>query len=234
MVMPGVTMRKRSLKRRSCGLACLLRACQAMSMAMTTVLPDPVAILKAVRGRPSLRSAFSARMTLRAFRVAHALGRLGQVDGRLRGLDLAEEEAPLTVVRAPVFEEVAGDGGDVRVALEPPTTDGLADLVDDLVGLLARGAAELVHRHLRRALLRAGDRDEELRGAPPFRDLAADLAVRGRDEVAPGLRERRVDDGVLDAGLSHAVASGARVGRPASDATARATAHLRAPGNRPT
>jgi hypothetical protein len=31
----------------------------------------------------------------------------------------------------------------VRVALEPPSADGLADLVDDLVGLLARPAVEL-------------------------------------------------------------------------------------------
>jgi hypothetical protein len=31
------------------GLASLLSVCQAMSIAMTTVLPDPVAILKAIR-----------------------------------------------------------------------------------------------------------------------------------------------------------------------------------------
>ena len=39
MVMPGVTMRKASLKRRSWRLASLFSACQAMSMAMTIVLP---------------------------------------------------------------------------------------------------------------------------------------------------------------------------------------------------
>ena len=50
--MPGVTIRKVSEKRASCGLASLLSVCQAMSMAMTTVLPEPVAILKAMRGRP--------------------------------------------------------------------------------------------------------------------------------------------------------------------------------------
>ncbi len=49
MVMPGVTMRNASLKRASCGFASLLSACQAMSIAMTTVLPQPVAILKAMR-----------------------------------------------------------------------------------------------------------------------------------------------------------------------------------------
>ena len=52
--MPGVTMRNVSENRASCGLASLLSACQAMSMAMTTVLPEPVAIFKAMRGRPGL------------------------------------------------------------------------------------------------------------------------------------------------------------------------------------
>ncbi len=66
MVMPGVTIRNRSEKRLSCGFACLLSACHAMSMAISTVLPEPVAILKANRGRPPLCSAFSARMTFSA------------------------------------------------------------------------------------------------------------------------------------------------------------------------
>ena len=39
MVMPGATMRNESLKRASCGFSILLSACQAMSIAMTTVLP---------------------------------------------------------------------------------------------------------------------------------------------------------------------------------------------------
>ena len=39
MVMPGVTIRKASEKRASWGLASLFRVCQAMSIAMTTVLP---------------------------------------------------------------------------------------------------------------------------------------------------------------------------------------------------
>ena len=47
--MPGVTTRNVSLKRLSWGLSNLLSACQAMSIAMTTVLPEPVAILKAMR-----------------------------------------------------------------------------------------------------------------------------------------------------------------------------------------
>ena len=46
---PGVTMRKASPNRASCGLASLFSDCQAMSIAMTTVLPEPVAILNAIR-----------------------------------------------------------------------------------------------------------------------------------------------------------------------------------------
>ena len=49
MVMPGVTIRKVSVNRAFCGLASLLSVCQAISMAMTTVLPVPVAILQAMR-----------------------------------------------------------------------------------------------------------------------------------------------------------------------------------------
>ena len=65
---------------------------------MTTVLPEPVAILNARRGRPSLRRAFSARITLSALVSPMRLGRLGQVDRRLGGLDLAEEEPALAVL----------------------------------------------------------------------------------------------------------------------------------------
>ena len=60
--MPGVTSRKVSEKRASCGLARLLSVCQAMSMAMTTVLPEPVAILNAVRGSPGFEVSFPSRI----------------------------------------------------------------------------------------------------------------------------------------------------------------------------
>ncbi len=59
--MPGVTMRKASEKRASCGLASLLSACQAMSIAMTTVLPLPVAIFKAMRKSNGLAPALARR-----------------------------------------------------------------------------------------------------------------------------------------------------------------------------
>jgi len=54
-------MRNVSAKRASCGLARLLSVCQPMSIAMTTVLPEPVAILNAVRGKPGLDVSLAAR-----------------------------------------------------------------------------------------------------------------------------------------------------------------------------
>jgi len=56
-----VTTRKASENRLSWALASLLSACQAMSIAMTTVLPEPVAILKAMRYSPGLRARPSSR-----------------------------------------------------------------------------------------------------------------------------------------------------------------------------
>ena len=61
MVIPGVTMRKASEKRASWGLASLFKVCQAMSIAMTTVFPEPVAILNAVRGKPGFEVSFARR-----------------------------------------------------------------------------------------------------------------------------------------------------------------------------
>ena len=97
MVMPGVTIRKVSEKRASWGLASLLRACQAMSIAMTTVLPEPVAILKAMRGRPGFEVSLAFADVVLDPGVAEFLGDLGDVDDRLQGLDLAEEELALAL-----------------------------------------------------------------------------------------------------------------------------------------
>ena len=47
--MPGVTTRKASVKRLSRGAARLFNVCHAISIAISTVLPEPVAILKAMR-----------------------------------------------------------------------------------------------------------------------------------------------------------------------------------------
>ncbi len=62
-MIPGLTIKKVSLKRASWGFASLLSVCQATSMAMTTVLPDPVAILRASRGKPGFEVSFASRMS---------------------------------------------------------------------------------------------------------------------------------------------------------------------------
>ena len=107
MVMPGVTIRKVSEKRASWGLASLLSACQAMSIAMTTVLPVPVAILSAMREGRGLSVSLASRSVVLDPGVAVLLGDLGDVDGGLQRLDLAEEELLLALGVGPVFQQRA-------------------------------------------------------------------------------------------------------------------------------
>ena len=205
-MIPGVTTRNRSLNRRSCGLAALLSACQAMSIAIRTVLPEPVAILNANRGRPPLWAAFSCADDVERLGVAELLGGLGQVDRGLGGLDLAEEEAALAVLVAPVGEQVARGRGDVRVALEAPAVDGLADLVDDLVRLLALRVRRTRRSSAgRESFLGRATGTKNSDGRRRGVDLAGHLAVCRRDEVLRRLDERRVDDRVLDRALGHAL-----------------------------
>ena len=90
----GATTRMFFEKRVSCGYVTLLRTCQAISIAITMVLPEPVAILAhkrrklpAVAGnldadlarRPALRSARSGFRSLRAGRRRSAESRLLRV-----------------------------------------------------------------------------------------------------------------------------------------------------------
>ena len=58
---PGRDDRKASENRASCGFASLLSVCQAISIAMTTVLPLPVAILIAMRGNRGFDWSFAFR-----------------------------------------------------------------------------------------------------------------------------------------------------------------------------
>ncbi len=95
--MPGVTMRNVSENRASCGLASLLSVCQAMSMAMTTVLPEPVAIFKASAEQAGVRRVVGLAEPVLNPGVAVFPRHLGDVDGRFQGFDLAEEELLLAV-----------------------------------------------------------------------------------------------------------------------------------------
>ena len=132
--MPGVTTRKASVKRASCGLASLLSACQAMSIAMTTVLPAPVAILSAMRGRPGLDASFASSQLVRDPGVAVLAGDLGEVDGRLQRLDLAEEERRFSRSGSVQYSSRRRRRWrDAGVAALAPEVDPPADLVDEPV-----------------------------------------------------------------------------------------------------
>jgi len=80
------------VKRASRGLCAWFSVCQAMSIAMTTVLPEPVAIFNAVRGRPELCTAFASSRRRRQSVPDHrpSPGDLGQEDRRLGSLILAD------------------------------------------------------------------------------------------------------------------------------------------------
>src|ERR1700704_967751 len=58
--MPGVTIRNAREKRSEPGVRTALSVCQAMIIAMTVVLPAPVAIFKAMRNNSGLASALAA------------------------------------------------------------------------------------------------------------------------------------------------------------------------------
>src|SRR5680860_1563309 len=69
MVIPGVTTRNRLTKRGSRGLVTLFSVCHAISIAITTVLPEPVAIFSATRGRPALCSPLTSPSSVRQSRI---------------------------------------------------------------------------------------------------------------------------------------------------------------------
>ena len=90
--MPGVTIRKPRLNRLLVGERTALTVCQAISIAITVVLPLPVAIFRAMRSSSGLACSFAPLDVLPELGVALLPARdLGQPDDRLDRLDLAEE-----------------------------------------------------------------------------------------------------------------------------------------------
>ena len=137
MVMPGVTTRKLRVNRELCGRRTALTVCQAISIAMTVVLPAPVASLRANRGRSGLASRFGAGQMVEEIPAGAARLRrhLGEPDGGLDRLDLAEEgpDAAETVM-PPVLQQAGGFRGHaplVGVGEAAPGIDLPAYLVDD-------------------------------------------------------------------------------------------------------
>ena len=109
---------------------------------MTTVLPDPVAILAQTRSKPPPSEGTFDADPLRGRRLA-------QPDQGFDRFELAEEEAPgLELLRVvPVPEQAPGDGGGAGPAGFAPRLDPRADGVDRSVPrLLDRPIS--VHRPL--------------------------------------------------------------------------------------
>ena len=96
-----------------------------MIMAMTIVLPEPVAILsRAAEVAPVAGDLDTLLLGWRG---------LGEPDQRLDGLQLAEEEPPAVPLFGvvPVFQQASGDARDARVVGLPPLLDPRADPVDE-------------------------------------------------------------------------------------------------------
>ena len=150
-------------------------------------------------------------------RPRHALC---EVDRRLDGLDLAEEEPAVAIAPLPVLQQAARRARDARVVAPAPVAHGGAHLVDVVVlppPVVGPLGAEL---ELLAFLLGLRHGDEVGAGAARFDDLVGD-AVVGELEVLARLEERRVDDRVLDDELTHAAPS--TVCRPRAPGRRRAT-----------
>ena len=65
MVMPGVTTRKLRVKRVLWGRRTAFTVCQAMSIAITAVLPAPVASFRATRERPGFAASLASSIWFR-------------------------------------------------------------------------------------------------------------------------------------------------------------------------
>ena len=128
--MPGVTIRKASEKRASCGLAGLLSACQAISIAMTTVLPVPVAILTATRNRPGFASVARLAQEVRdpGVLVGGLVDDLADVDRGLERLDLGEEQLASRSGSVQYSSRRLRRWRYARPTAAAPETDTLADL----------------------------------------------------------------------------------------------------------
>ena len=107
MVRPGVTTRKPRVKCLLPGRRTALIVCQAMSIAMTVVLPAPVASFSARRISSGLASLLApARWSRKRLPGLRLRRDLGQPDGGLDRLDLAEERADAAeLVMPPVLKQ---------------------------------------------------------------------------------------------------------------------------------
>jgi len=175
---------------------------------MTTVLPEPVAILKAIRGQAGVGLFVRLAKLILNPGIAVLLGYLGDVDGRLQGFNLTEKKLALAFRLGPILQELACRRRYAEISTVAPHANALADVVDELVFfdavLCPLGVEE---RLLCSALLlfRACNGHEiGADAALAFDDLVGDALV-GKTKMAGRVVEGRVDDWVFDDDLAHSV-----------------------------
>jgi hypothetical protein len=178
-----------------------------MSIAMTVVLPAPVASLSASRSSPVLLHP-----------LAELRRHLGQPDGGLDRLNLAEEGADaLERVVSPMLEQPCRLRRHLplaRIWQVAPVGDVLADFIDDrgrVVLLLGgRNILRTAQDHLllvlrQAALLRLRHRRDELGAAPALDDAVGRLVVRVQLPMPARAGIGRIQDRALVEGVAHAM-----------------------------
>src|SRR5271157_3860533 len=107
MVMPGATTRKPRENVLLLGWRAALTVCHAMIIAMTVVLPAPVASFSARRSGSGFASALAFRMCSElAIAGAHLRRDFDEPDRRFDRLDLTEERShALEAVAAPMLQQ---------------------------------------------------------------------------------------------------------------------------------
>jgi len=139
----------------------------------------------------------------------------GQPDGRLDGFHLAEERPDATeFVVAPMLEQAGRLGRHVplaRVRQVPPEVDAAAQLVDDrrrvVLLAFARKPLSLVEDKLALllpALLRLGDRGDELGAPSVIDDPVGGLTALVELPVSSGVLVGRVQDRLFEESIGHA------------------------------
>ena len=135
MVKPGVTMRKPRVKCLLPGRRTALSVCQAISIAMTVVLPAPVASFSASRSMLRIRVGVDRLQVVEQPFARRQMRRdFGEPDRRFDRLDLTEERPDAAeLVVSPVLEESRRLRRHLPLAGRQvaPGVDLAADLVDD-------------------------------------------------------------------------------------------------------
>ena len=135
MVRPGVTTRNPLVNRRLLGCRTALMVCQAMTIAMTVVLPAPVASFRAIRSSSGLASWFtSASRSNALLSAALSLGTTSVSQMRVSTASTWQKKRPIVaeVVLSPMQEQPRGfrrNAPVVRTGNVSPPVNVAPDLV---------------------------------------------------------------------------------------------------------